>query len=131
MIWILHRLNKEPKSHWRLPHDFLGCQTNDPIRSNVQLVTFSTESRLGRQGQDACPEAEGCVAQRRNQFVRGDLTVYGHIVNAADPPRVAENSGKPSGKLGTRVKQESTDSIQQRVRIGFVTEWLRPGKSNF
>jgi hypothetical protein len=30
----------------------------------------------------------------RISFVRGDLTVYGHLLNAADPPRVAENSGK-------------------------------------
>ena len=30
----------------------------------------------------------------RISFVRGDLTVYGHLVNAADPFLVAENSGK-------------------------------------
>src|SRR5829696_8399170 len=44
MTWTVG-LAEEPKSHWRLPHGFLGCQTNPTVETNSQTVNFSTKQR--------------------------------------------------------------------------------------
>src|SRR5215217_2992078 len=46
MTWTVGLAKEGAKSHRRLPHRFLGCQTNTAVETHSQSVIFSTKSSV-------------------------------------------------------------------------------------